>query len=58
MLTNQTKDQQNSKTMDKLKEYELNIDKMTDIDNYKPEEFLYGSRFHNRKAEYIKNTSK
>ena len=58
MLINQTKDQQTSKTMDKLKEYRLNIDKMTDIDNKKPEELLYGSRIHNRKAEYIKNTSK
>ena len=58
MLINQTKDQQTSKTMDKLKEYGLNIDKMTDIDNKKPEELLYGSRFYNRKTEYIKNILK
>ena len=45
MLTSQTNDKQTSKTMDKLKEYGLNIDKMTDIDKKKPEELLYGGNF-------------
>ena len=45
MLTSQTKDRQTSKSMDKLKEYGLNIDKMTDIDKKKPEELLYGGDF-------------
>ena len=58
MLSSQTKDQQTSKTMDKLKEYGLNIDKMTDIDQKKLEELLYGVSFYKRKAEYIKKTSK
>jgi endonuclease-3 len=58
MLSSQTKDEQTSKAMKKLREHGLTVDNILDTEEEDIQDLIYGVGFYRRKAEYIKRTTK
>ena len=58
MLSSQTKDEQNAKTMATLKAYGLTPEKIYKTDEEKLKELIYGVGFHNKKTKYIKEATR
>ena len=57
MLSSQTKDEQTAKSFKRLKDYGLTISKIIETPEEKILELIYGVGFHNRKAQYLKQTA-
>mmetsp|Transcript_11887 Transcript_11887/g.11934 ORF Transcript_11887/g.11934 Transcript_11887/m.11934 type:complete len:150 (+) Transcript_11887:103-552(+) len=58
LLSSQTKDSTTSQTISKLQSQGLTPERMVELPVEEIADTIYGVRFHNNKAKYIKNTSK